>query len=81
MASGCPTICSNAGALPEVLGNATAYFDPKSVESLQNTLEDILPDRSQMLKLQLVGHEHASKFSWNQTAENTLNVYRNILEK
>jgi glycosyltransferase involved in cell wall biosynthesis len=81
MASGCPTICSNAGALPEVLGNATAYFDPKSVESLQNTLKDILADTSQMLKLQLVGHEHASKFSWNQTAENTLNVYRNILEK
>ena len=40
MASGCPVASSDAGALPEVLGDAPAYFDPNDPEAIAAAVSD-----------------------------------------
>ena len=34
MSCGCPVICSNTSSIPEVVGNAAIYFDPRSLSSI-----------------------------------------------
>jgi glycosyltransferase involved in cell wall biosynthesis len=80
MAAGCVTVCSNRGSLPEVLGNATSYFDAESAENLKANLEDLLTDKTKMLSLQNKGLNHSATYTWQNTAAKTVAVYRNALQ-
>ena len=44
MACGVPTIASNTSCLPEISGNALAYFDPLSVEDMAACMYAVLRD-------------------------------------
>src|SRR5207237_4728663 len=44
MSHGVPSACSNAGALPEVCGDATLLFDPTSVEAMADALTRLIAD-------------------------------------
>jgi glycosyltransferase involved in cell wall biosynthesis len=65
MACGCPVACSNAAALPEVVGDAARLFDPTSREGLVEAVEDVLaspePWRAR-------GLARAAEFTWERTA-------------
>lgn len=75
---GCPVISSNAGALPEVAGNAALLFDPKDQSQLVSLLKEVLTDRTIRQKLSKLGLERAKNFSWEKTAKETLEVYEKI---
>jgi glycosyltransferase involved in cell wall biosynthesis len=68
MASGCPVVCSNTAALPEVAGEAAIYFDPKRVDSIKNAIQKLWIDELLRKKLKTLGIEQAKKFSWQKTA-------------
>src|ERR1017187_2503423 len=42
MGQNCPVICSDAGSLREIGGDAVAYFDPRDVENMQQVMEQTL---------------------------------------
>ena len=42
MSHGCPVVCSNAGPIPEVVGDAGVYFDPNNAEELRAALERVV---------------------------------------
>ena len=42
MACGCPVASSNAGSLPEVVGDAARLFDPFQPEAIAEAVEDVL---------------------------------------
>ncbi len=63
MACGCPVISSARGALAEVVGEAAAIVEPESVESIAEQL------------LAVAGREQAGRFTWENAAARTLEVY------
>ena len=80
MACGCPVITSDSSSLPEVVGEAAIKISSRDVEGLAAALEKILT--LQQLKEELIakGMEQAAKFSWEQTAEKTLRIYKEVEE-
>ncbi|MFZ5469884.1 MAG: glycosyltransferase family 4 protein [Myxococcota bacterium] len=79
MSLGVPTIVSNAGALPEVCGDAAVHVDAGDAASWAAAIERLLSSRNEAYALAQKGKERARQFTWQRTAEKTLEVYRNVL--
>lgn len=78
MASGCPVAASNAGAIPEVCGDAAVLFDPNDVESIAAS---ILDADSRADELRGCGLARAAGFTWDETARRHDAVYRDAASK
>jgi glycosyltransferase involved in cell wall biosynthesis len=78
MACGTPVLCSNFSSLPEVAGDATLMFDPNDKNSLIEGIENLLSDEKLKKDLSEKGLKRAKLFSWEKTAQQTLEVYREI---
>lgn len=74
MACGVPTIASNTSCLPEISGNALAYFDPLSVEAIAACMQKVLRDSALSLRLRQQGIDRAREFTWERCARQTLDV-------
>ena len=81
MACGLPVICSNRGSLPEITGNAAVLLDPTDYSGFADSIQHILTDEVYRKQKQDAGHRQACLFEWENTAKETLNVYRKILER
>lgn len=79
MRLGTPVLVSDAGALPEVCGDAARYFHPDHVEGLASLLSEVLSSRAERERLIRAGTARAARFTWKQTAGRTLDVYRRAL--
>jgi glycosyltransferase involved in cell wall biosynthesis len=75
MACGTPVVCSNTGALPEIVGPAGVKVPPGSAEALAAAILDLLgrPDRLESLRKE--GLDRAAAFTWAATARGTAAVY------
>jgi len=78
---GVPVISSNKTCLPEIYGKGAIYFDPLSVEDMAEKIQEVLENKKLADELIIKGAENAKKFTWENTAEKTLAVYREILYK
>ncbi len=78
MASGCPVICSNRSALPEVAGDAAQYVDPEDVDGLAATLRLVLQHEHLRESMSAKGLAQAKHFSWDTCARETLALYRKL---
>jgi len=76
MACGTPVVCSNAAALPEIVGDAALLFDPQDTKALTEALRRLLEDEQERKALSGAGLARAARFSWEQTARETLQVYQ-----
>ncbi len=81
MACGTPVVCSAAGSLGEVVGDAAIIVDPLSVESIADGMEQIVSMGDGRDAISRRSIEHAARFSWKSTAAQTLAVYRNVLQR
>ena len=79
MSHGVPCLCSNAGALPEICGEAALYFDPTSVDAIAEGLQRMLADAQLRARLGSAARGWARRFSWTRAAEETIAVYRQAL--
>ncbi|MBN1221226.1 MAG: glycosyltransferase family 4 protein [Anaerolineae bacterium] len=79
MACGVPVACSNTSSLPEIVGEAALTFNPVQVESIASALGQLLNNPTLRAHLQEQGLRQSTKFSWQQTAQATLEVYRMIM--
>jgi alpha-1,3-rhamnosyl/mannosyltransferase len=79
MASGVPVVCSNASTLPEVTGDAAAMCEPQDVDGLSELISRALQDESWRNKAIGKGLLQASSFSWQRCAEETAQVYKEVL--
>lgn len=80
-ACGTPVISSNAGSLPEVGGKAALYFKPTDQNQFTFLLSETLNDKSLRHKLAKLGLEQVSKFSWEKTIAQTIEVYKRAISK
>jgi glycosyltransferase involved in cell wall biosynthesis len=74
MACGAACLTSDISSLPEVGGDAVAYVDPLSVESIRSGLERLLSSEDERRRLGAAAAERARLFSWERTARETLEV-------
>ncbi len=79
MASGVPVVCSNASSLPEVSGGAAAMCDPDDVETMATLINTGLEDEYWRAEAKAKGLLRAVDFSWNRCADETAEVYRDVL--
>lgn len=80
MAHDLPVVSSNATCLPEVLGDAAEYFDPKSISDMAKTMLKVLSDTELSSKLVKKGKKQIKKYNWRKTAKQTLEVYNKALK-
>lgn len=78
MACGCPVVTSNVSSLPEVVGEAGIMVDPYDTNSLVQAMRQVLTDRELRDNMVRAGLEQSKKFSWEKTAELTMQVYKKV---
>jgi glycosyltransferase involved in cell wall biosynthesis len=78
MACGRAVACSNSTAMPEVANAAGILFDPYSVPEMARAISDILLDAEMRLRLERLGTNRASLFTWERAAQRTLDVYYEV---
>jgi len=76
--AGVPVVCSWAASLPEVAGEGAVLFDPVSVEGMAAAVRSGLLDQGLRDRLVERGRANALRFSWEKTARQTLDVYRQM---
>jgi glycosyltransferase involved in cell wall biosynthesis len=79
MACGTPVITTAVSSMPEHVGEAGLLIPPQDEGALSQALVRILQDPELSRQLSKKGPERAAQFSWNRTAQETLNVYRRVL--
>lgn len=77
----CPVISSNKASLPEIVGPAALYFNPEDLDDMAKKIEIISNNENLRLELNKIGAQWIKKYSWNECAKLTLDVYLNILNK
>jgi glycosyltransferase involved in cell wall biosynthesis len=77
MSLGCPTAVATSGALPEVCGSASEYFDATDPADIARGIGRALDDSS---RLSALGPEHASTFTWKRCAAAHVAVYTSVAE-
>jgi glycosyltransferase involved in cell wall biosynthesis len=80
MLYGAPVVSSNAACLPEVYGEAAHYFDPLDTAATASAINEVLTDQNLRTELIKRGSEQVKKYSWQHTAEQTLAVYKHVLD-
>jgi alpha-1,3-rhamnosyl/mannosyltransferase len=81
MACGTPVIASNAASLPETVGDAAKTFSPADGLALTRLLIQVLEDPMLRQEMRSKGRDQAARFDWRLTAEQTLQVYREVLSE
>lgn len=75
MACGTPVIASDRPAMPEVLGDAALYADPRHPAAWADAVARLAADPALAGALQERGLARAARYSWARAAEATLAVY------
>ena len=76
MACGTPVVASDTSCLPEVLGDAAQFANPKDEQALARALTDFLTNAALADEYRARGLVRAAAYSWHRCAEQTLGVYQ-----
>ena len=76
MECGTPVITSSAGSIPEVAGEAALFVDPKNPEEIAHAILQIITDAELRNLMIEKGFKRAKRFSWTNTAQQVLEIYR-----
>jgi glycosyltransferase involved in cell wall biosynthesis len=76
MTVGCPIACSNASAIPELVGDAALLFDSLDVEAIASAMFRLLKEKDLVDDLTARGRRQSAKFSWRVAADQTADLYQ-----
>ena len=79
LAAGTPALLANTAIFREVAGTAGVYFDPDDDQQLASLIDTCLTDRDNRQRLASAGRRRLEEFSWHRTAQQTAQVYRQLL--
>ncbi len=71
-----PVVTSNCSSMAEIAGKAAVLVNPKSIKSIENGLKEILVNQDKQKEIVKKGEQRLKDFSWEKTAEQTLEVYK-----
>lgn len=75
MSQGLPVLSSNQSCLPEVLGHAAEYFNPKDLDNMAEKLEYLLKNKETREMMREKGYQQVKKYKWINLAQKTLSIY------
>jgi glycosyltransferase involved in cell wall biosynthesis len=75
MACGTPVLCSTAGSLPEVVGEAGQYFDPTDVEAMSDAIGLLLANPTERDRLARLALNRSRRFTWPSAADSLLECF------
>lgn len=78
MACNVPVVTTHAGSLNEVVGDAAWIVDPNDETQIAGALRELLTDNRLADDFRRRGRNHVAKFSWHETARQTLEAYRQV---
>ena len=81
MACGVPVVCSNVSSLPEVAGNAALLVAPQDDAALAAALQRLITEPGLAENLRRLGKAQAERFTWDQCARQTVELYRATLTR
>ena len=82
MRCGTPVITSNVSSLPEVAGDAALTIDPDDPDALAAAIWRVLEESPEELQhMRDRGLKQAARFTWEQTAARTAEVYARVLNQ
>ncbi|MCE5259459.1 MAG: glycosyltransferase family 4 protein [Chloroflexi bacterium] len=79
MACGVPVACAGNSALTELAGNAALYFDASDSKQIGAAMTRLLSENALRKELGSAGLKRAGLFSWENTADKTMSVYRKVM--
>jgi len=80
MACGVPVISTTGGALPEVVGDAGILVPPADPGALADAILSIIDHPERAVELGRAGREWVQRrFTWKRAAQNTVDVYREVI--
>jgi glycosyltransferase involved in cell wall biosynthesis len=78
MASGTAVVCSDRGALGEVVRGAALVVNPEEPESIADGVARVLGDEGLRRSLVESGLRRAGEFTWERAAAQTFRVYEEV---
>jgi len=81
MASGIPVISSDTSSMPEVIGEAGILLSPHDRSGWVKAIRELKTNENLYKKLVEKNKEQVKKFDWDITAQKTIEVYRQVLDK
>lgn len=81
MAMGVPTIVSDVEPMRSVVGDAAQCVDPSDAQALAAMVIALLQDEQLAARWRALGRERAASWTWQRTAEQTLRVYQETLNR
>jgi glycosyltransferase involved in cell wall biosynthesis len=78
MAAGLPIACSSQGPMPEVLGDAGAYFDPEKPAEIAAAVQVLLDDHTLRERKAWAAFARAESFTWERCARETFDFIAQI---
>jgi glycosyltransferase involved in cell wall biosynthesis len=79
MACGTPVVTTNATSIPELAGPAAFQLDPNDTKHMAAPIIRLCTEEAAVDELVNRGLDQAAKFTWQKTAEATLQAYRDAL--
>ncbi|RMH20417.1 MAG: glycosyltransferase family 1 protein [Acidobacteria bacterium] len=80
MASGAPVITSNTSALKEIAAGYAHLVNPLDVDGIARAIVQCVSDEDHRASLRSLGLRRAREFRWQRAAEQTLAIYRRVLD-
>jgi glycosyltransferase involved in cell wall biosynthesis len=81
MASGTPVVTSNISSLPEAVNDAAMLVNPENVFDIARGIREVLLNEDLRRSLVSKGREQAARFSWERTAREVIEIYREVARK
>ncbi|MBI3397548.1 glycosyltransferase family 4 protein [Candidatus Woesebacteria bacterium] len=72
-ACGCPVVTSDVSSMVEIAKGASVLVDPNSIESVSEGIKSVLRRKETLIQS---GLEKAKNYSWENTAKETIKVYK-----
>lgn len=81
MASGVPVITSNTSSLKEIAQGYAELVNPLEVKEIASAIERCMGNRAHARQLAARAGQRSARFRWEEAAESTLDIYRDVLRE
>lgn len=78
-ACGTPVVTSNLASMPEVAGRGALFVNPNASEDLAVKMRMVVDEDRTREELKREGFENIKRFSWDDCARKTMNVFLEVL--